>query len=172
MHGKHIHFQKSNLFTCGRCSCPADDRRAPGGRALFPVEAAVPRVELDSAQRTTQGHDLPWTPVGPGSKGRHPSPCKEKDPVQEPFPTPKPAGTDGNRPKPNREAFARAFPHLDSPCAKKPFGKTLQQPHRGAPLPGIHPASWRAPQVHGFFRGPSGGMPCLLLCRMASGATR
>ena len=73
---------------------------------------------------------------------------------------------------PYREAFAGAFSHLDSPGAKKPFGETVQQPHRGAPLPGIYPASGRAPQVHGFFRGPAGGMCCLLLCPMAPGAAR
>ena len=172
MHGKRIHFQKTNLFTSGRCSCPADDRQAPGGRAVRPVEEAVPHVELDPAQRTTQGHDLSWTPVGSGTQGRHQSSPNEKDSFQESFPATKSPGKDRDRPQSHREAFAGAFSHFDSSGEKKSPGKAVQQPYRGAPLFGVLSARGRAPQVHGFFRGPASGMSCLLLRRMASGAAR
>jgi hypothetical protein len=101
----------------------------------------------------TQGHDLQGTLGGPGAQGRHPSSLLETNCFEESFPAPKPARKDGDRPKPYRETVAGAFPHVDSPSAKKSFRKAFQQPHRGASLSGVHPAGWRAPQVHGFFRG-------------------
>ncbi len=171
MHGKRIHFQKPNFFNGVHCSCPADDRRAPGGRAVRPVEATLSCMELDPAKRPTQGHDLPRALAGSGTKGRHRASTKETHSFQEPFPSQKPAGADGDRPQSHREAFAQAFSHFDSPGEKKPPGKAVQQPYRGAPLSGVLSARWRAPQVHGFFRGPGGGMPCLLLRGMASWAT-
>ncbi len=170
MDGKRIHLQKPNLFVRGRCACPASDRRTPRGRALCPVEAAVSCVELDPAKRPTQGHDLPGAPVGFGTQGRHPSSPNGKDSFQEPFPGPKPAGEDRDRPKPHRETVAGPFSYLDSPGEKKPFGETVQQPHRGASLFRVFSASRRASQVHGSFRGTAGGMSCLLLRSMASGA--
>jgi hypothetical protein len=99
MHGKHIHFQKSDLFTCGRSYCPADDCGAPGGRTLCPVEAVVFGLELDPGKRATQGHDLPWTPAQPGTTGRYPSAPKEKGPFKESFPAPKFSGKDRDRRK-------------------------------------------------------------------------
>src|SRR5208283_2505138 len=129
MHGKRIYFQKSKFFTRGHYPCPASDHRAPGRRAVRPVEAAVPCMELDPAKRAAQGHDLPGTFAGSGTKGRHPSSPQEKDSSQS-FPAPKPAGKDGGRPNPCRGAFAGAFSDLNSPSEKKPFGETVQQPHR------------------------------------------
>src|SRR3974377_52411 len=94
MHGNCVHFQKPNLLIRGCGFCPADDRRTSGGRALCPLEAVVPRMELDPAKRPTKGHDLPGAPVGPGAKGRHQVASQKEDPFQKPFPAPKPPGKD------------------------------------------------------------------------------
>ena len=105
-------------------------------------------------------------------KGAIRLPPMKKVPFKNPFLQRSPPERIESRPQSHREAFAGAFSHFDSPGEKKSPGKAVQQPYRGAPLFGVLSARGRAPQVHGFFRGPASGMSCLLLRRMASGAAR